>query len=356
MFDYASDKKKAAGRALGTLVEIVAYYTFCAWELSDHIVIERKIEEFANPDISHNVEFSLHPVKARQLATLNPVSLPITPSKIKRELPFLAGHTLKSVQVLGKNLIRKNATVLTETESGPVIANIEALDDGCCWLSVCALSPDPFAIVECKRVGVQEGMKKGPQTIEKAKQGSYVARSVSALQKVRLRNGQFQGVIETSDGEFRSGPYSSLQREIINNPSLTAFPGFILTIGVVSNHGNWFTSDNQNKELKVLAQSYDWLLFLTDHGLAKFINDLLLEPVSGFEPVRNAFTESYQGTRGTNKFTKSRIDFEADKTLRRYFADHSTEIESWFNVISPENRTLGELQSDLNTLARRGES
>ena len=43
----------------------------------------------------------------------------------------------------------------------------------------------------------------------------------------------------------------------------------------MSNHGNWFTSGNQNKEMKVLAQSYDWLLFLTDDGLAQFITDLL---------------------------------------------------------------------------------
>lgn len=35
--------------------------------------------------------------------------------------------------------------------------------------------------------------------------------------------------------------------------------GFILTIGVVSNHGNWFTADDLNKELLVLKQSYDWL-------------------------------------------------------------------------------------------------
>ena len=39
-------------------------------------------------------------------------------------------------------------------------------------------------------------MKKGPQTIEKAKQVAYVARTVSSLQRVRLRDGRFSGVIE----------------------------------------------------------------------------------------------------------------------------------------------------------------
>lgn len=43
---------------------------------------------------------------------------------------------------------------------------------------------------ECKRVGVEEGMKKGPQTIEKAKQGAYVALKSASLQKVRDKNGE----------------------------------------------------------------------------------------------------------------------------------------------------------------------
>jgi hypothetical protein len=38
-------------------------------------------------------------------------------------------------------------------------------------------------------------MKKGPQTIEKAKQGAYVARTVSSLQKIRLRDGVLGGVV-----------------------------------------------------------------------------------------------------------------------------------------------------------------
>ena len=41
---------------------------------------------------------------------------------------------------------------------------------------------------------------------------------------------------------------------------------FILTVGVVSNHGNWFTAEDHNKELKVLAQSYDWLMFINKNA------------------------------------------------------------------------------------------
>jgi len=39
--------------------------------------------------------------------------------------------------------------------------------------------------------------------------------------------------------------------------------------------GNWFTAEDHNKELKVLAAAYDWLLFLTDEGLMKFVEDTI---------------------------------------------------------------------------------
>ena len=353
MFHYAADRKKAAGRALGTLVEIVTYYTLCAWKLTDHIVIERKVSEFANPEILHNVEFSLHPVRSKYKVNISPLSLPVTPAKIRSHLPLLEEHELKSMQVLSRDSVKRNATVLAEGEAGPIVANIEKLSKLRCSLSICDLIADPFAIVECKRVGVEEGMKKGPQTIEKAKQGSYVARSVSSLQKVRLRSGRSHGFIEGNDGEFRFEPYLDLQREIIDTPSPSDFPGFMLTVGIVSNHGNWFTSDNHNKELRVLAQSYDWLLFLTDHGLSKFIDDLLLNPSKALKPASDAFRRSYSGQKGGNRFTKVRIDVDADRTLQRYFAKHKSEIENWFNVISPTGGTLGSLQADLRTLANR---
>ena len=128
---------------------------------------------------------------------------------------------------------------------------------------------------ECKRVGVEEGNKKGPQTIEKAKQGAYVARTVSSLQKIRIHSGEMHGVIPKKDGTLYSKPYVQLIDEVVHSQDPELLRHFILTVGVVSNHGNWFTSDNPNKELRVLAQSYDWLLFLTDDGLAEFIADIL---------------------------------------------------------------------------------
>src|ERR1017187_1624126 len=84
VFGYAKDKKKASGRALGTLVEIVTFYTLCAWELRDYIAIERSIPEFAHPEITHNVEFSLHPIASSRSVTLKPLHLPVTSRKVLR--------------------------------------------------------------------------------------------------------------------------------------------------------------------------------------------------------------------------------------------------------------------------------
>src|ERR1022692_4045463 len=61
VFHYAKDSKKAAGRALGTLVEIITFYALKSWGFERNLAIERPLPEFANDDITHNVEYSLHP-------------------------------------------------------------------------------------------------------------------------------------------------------------------------------------------------------------------------------------------------------------------------------------------------------
>jgi len=353
VFHYASDRKKAAGRALGTLVELVTFYTLRAWGLRDHIVIERSVPEFANPDILHNVEFSLHPITTRHAVVVDPLHLPLTPRKLRGQIVRLNTTRLKSAQLVSADKVERNACVLVEDETGLVVANVDQIGPSNCHVTVCELLPHPFAIFECKRVGIEEGMRKGPQTIEKAKQGAYVARAVSALQKVRLRNGQFQGITELPDGTFHTGPYAAVLREVIGSSSADLLRGFVLTVGVVSNHGNWFTSDNPNKELRVLAQSYDWLLFLTDEGLSQFIDRLLLNPTAELNPAREAFLASYSGRAGRNRFTKVRIGVLADEALRSYFAAHEAEVETWFNIIAPRGRNLKGLIEDVRQLARK---
>lgn len=348
VFGYTKDKKKASGRALGTLVELVTFYTLCAWGLRDHLAIERPVPEFAHDDIKHNVEFSLHPIVSASTVTLKPLHLPVTSAKVIKamEMP-LGGLTPRDEKLVSTRRIMRNAAVLGERDRSFTTAHLTAMDPKGCTVAVSELLDEPFAIFECKRVGVEEGMRKGPQTIEKAKQGAYVARSVSSLQKFRLSDGRLQGIVDQGAGKLRTGDYRALLQEIVSGDDVALLRHFILTVGVVSNHGNWFTAEDHNKELRVLAHSYDWLLFLTDAGLCQFIEKLLLNPQKELEPARDAFLSSYNANKSENSFTKVRIHADADRALKQYFRLHELEVESWFNVIGPAKGTLRQLRKDL---------
>jgi len=356
VFKYAADKKKAAGRALGTLVEIITFYTLKSWGFRNNIAIERPLPEYANAGISHNVEYSLHPVIEKTTLRLEGYILPVTASKLCRELfkTSAAPEKLvtKTASILSRTGVLRNACALCESEVGPYVASVDERTQTALTLTIAHLHKHAFAIFECKRVGVEEGMKKGPQSIEKAKQGAYVARSVSALQKIRLRDGSLAGVIHRANGQLYHGPYHTLLREVIDSNGPDLLTHFILTVGVVSNHGNWFTAEDHNKELKVLAQSYDWLIFLSDKGLAEFINELLLHPKPELKPARDAFLASYPTGKG-NRFTKKTMDVEADIVLKKYFQINEPRVDSWFNVVSPANRSLGLLQKELLTLHKK---
>ncbi|MBI2808384.1 MAG: hypothetical protein HYX68_25635 [Planctomycetes bacterium] len=355
VFHYAKDAKKAAGRALGTLVEIITFYALKAWGLEKNVAIERPLPEFANDDITHNVEYSLHPSTSTAELEFHRDALPLTARKILRNKQFApfaipAESLKKGKTLLSKKLILRNSCSICEL--GPIFLNayLGTMGEDTGKYDVMSLHRRPFAIFECKRVGIEEGTRKGPQTIEKAKQGAYVARTVSALQKIRLSDGSMGGFIQKRDGVFRHGDYYELMAEVIgsNDPDLLA--RFILTVGVVSNHGNWFTSENHNKELKVLAQSYDWLLFLTDAGIGQFIEELLLHPAKELEPAREAFLASYTGKKGVNRFTKVKIALSADAALQSFFSARIQAIEGWFNVIAPPSKGLAVLKEELQTL------
>lgn len=354
VFHYAEDRKKAAGRALGTLVEIITYYALKAWGFRENVAIERALSEYKNPAITHNIEFSLHPVLRQQIIPLQEFSLPLTTAKLRHSLDQLefshADLVAKAAQVLSNQGVLRNACAFGESASAFCIASVDEMRGSQLALTVSVLSQHPFAIFECKRVGIEEGMKKGPQSIEKAKQGAYVARSVSSLQKIRYANGQIGGVIQLADGTLYHKPYVQLLEETIKSNESAMLCDFILTVGVVSNHGNWFTQEDHNKELKVLAQSYDWLLFLNDQGLAEFVSELLLTPAPELTDARAAFLLSYGPGASGNRFTKVKMDVKADVVLRRYFAAHAKKIESWFNIITPKERSLKKLQEELKIL------
>ena len=106
VFHYAKDAKKAAGRALGTLVEIITFYLIKSWGYERHTAIERRLPEYANPDITHNVEFSLHPS-----AEIAKSELPLTPKKILKLLdsPDWTAEDAKSTQLLSSDEILRNS-------------------------------------------------------------------------------------------------------------------------------------------------------------------------------------------------------------------------------------------------------
>jgi hypothetical protein len=253
VFHYAKDSKKAAGRALGTIVEIITYYLIKTWGLNNQISIERGLQEYGNPDITHNVEFSLHPIVRSSFLTIDKTATSITANKILKALEVqkydLTGFTLKNNQLLNNGVLRNACTIATSKES-MLLCSIKADKGDKYELHIYEQSKKSYSVFECKRVGVEEGMNKGPQTIEKAKQGAYVARSASSLQKIRTESGELHGIIYKSDGTYIIKPFVDLMEEIIYSNDKELLRRFILTVGVVSNHGNWFTSENQNKELK----------------------------------------------------------------------------------------------------------
>ena len=172
-------------------------------------------------------------------------------------------------------------------------------------------------------------------------------------EKIRLRDGSMYGVLHLDSGELRCDPYEKFLHSIVVSDDASLLRDFTLTVGVVSNHGNWFTSDDHNKELKVLAQAYDWLLFLSDAGLSSFVESLLVKPVKRYQPIREAFVQSYTGKKGGNRFTKVKISLEADLALQDYFSKNLSNVESWFNVISPAGRSIAELKRELSLLASK---
>ncbi|RYU95380.1 hypothetical protein [Emticicia agri] len=366
VFKHTKDPKKAAGRALGTLVEVITYYLLKTWGLNNQISIEQRLEEYGNTLISHNVEYSLHPIIRSYVLNFPKTEKNITANMILKTLTGesfdLTGMKKTNLSLLSNNILR-NACIIAKSEDTNLLCSIESETEEFLRLHIYEQYKKPYAMLECKRVGVEEGMSKGPQTIEKAKQGAYVARVASSLQKIRNGAGDMQGIIYKSDGEFILKPFVELMEEIINSDDGDLLRQFILTVGVVSNHGNWikrdadgdlsFSEELFQKELMVLANSYDWLLFLTDQGLSQFIDELLFKPTEEHKILRETFLSSYAEGKKKNEFTKVQMNIQADGLLLKYFRDNLQMIEGWFNVISPSTKTLTNLQRELEQLKNK---
>ena len=309
--------------------------------------------EYGREEITHNVEFTLHPIHSIHPAFNIPKAIPTTARRVADIIKLSDTYTLTSNKIINKGVIQ-NACIIGTDKHSIVIAAPDKITTKGTTLHTYVLDKHAYAMIECKRVG-KEGDAKGPQTIEKAKQGAYVAKTTSSLQKVRNDQGRLDGIYYVN-GKAYVDPYNQLLNDIIFNGKPQQLRNFTLSIGVVSNHGNWFTAGNQNKEMKVLAQSYDWLLFLTDEGLAEFIVDLLRSPKPKFKAVRDAFLSSYPPSgspKKENAFTKKKMEQTAHFALDAYFATNLSRIENWFNVISPNGGTLQDLKQILLTLKNK---
>lgn len=336
VFSETHSAKKAAGRALGTLVELITFYMIRDWGLEGGLAIERGLPEYGNKSITHNVEFTLHPASnSREIAigdkskslTLRQIAKAAEASGLHVSLDTNRPKTLRTATGL-----LRHAALCGEEQGAFWIAHMVGVADD---FLLTRLLEKPYAMFECKRVGVEEGMTKGPQTIEKAKQGAYVARTVSGLQRVPLQDGRVAAAVEDAQGALVThANYYEFLRNAIDRGDLAQLANVVLTVGVVSNHGNWFTAETQNKEMRVLAQSYDWLLFLTDSGLAEFVQDVLHGSQESLASVRAAFRASFGRANGSTSFTKVTIDEHADAELTEYFAQEQP-WDRWFNVIAP---------------------
>lgn len=339
VFSTKSDAKKAAGRALGTIVEIITYYLLREWGYENNIAIETKLPEFGNKEITHNVEFTLHKLISSDRIEFDTKS-PLTASNLRKKFEYTPTN-LKTHSLLDSNSIVKNSAIIGEDTDSIGICNIIGNS-----IAFSRIRRQPSIMFECKRVGVEDGQKKGPQTIEKAKQGAYVALKSSSLQKIRDVDGKTYGVY-FKDNRPIIEDYEQALNDCLRSSTLD---NFILTFGIISNHGNWFTSSDMNKELKVLAQSFDRLLFLTDEGLSTFIEETIMNPQQEYYPIRKAFIESYTEGKKNNRFTKSRISRTAHDALCLYFHLNITKIENWFNIISPSDISIKQIRAQITKL------
>ena len=99
VFHYTKDAKKASGRALGTLVEIITFYLIKDWGFEGGIRIEKRLVEYSNDKISHNVEYSIHPT-CKQIQISIKKDLPITTKKIFQHLK----KKILSKKITGKSM------------------------------------------------------------------------------------------------------------------------------------------------------------------------------------------------------------------------------------------------------------
>ena len=169
VFSHTSSPKKAAGRALGTIVEIITYYLLKSWGIEDSISIESKIPEFGYPEITHNVEFSLHPILEQYNIEIDLDDSSITARKLLNKIDIFKDN-LRSISIhnntlLSKDGIIRNACTIGSGENFQLVATVKEKLKKKYIVTINKQGIKPYSIFECKRVGIEEGMRRGPQPV-----------------------------------------------------------------------------------------------------------------------------------------------------------------------------------------------
>lgn len=127
-FNRTKDSKKAAGRALGTFVEIITYYLLKTWGFQQELSIETRLPEYGNNDLTHNVEFTLHNIKQTSNESID-LSSKISTRKIlknKNFIDIIASHQKNLVDIKDNFTIIKNGTIIGENKDSILTAYIDS--------------------------------------------------------------------------------------------------------------------------------------------------------------------------------------------------------------------------------------
>ena len=121
VFGDRQDSKKAAGRALGTFIETIVFYLLRQWGENDSVAIERPLAEYGREEITHNVEFTLHPILSVHSSFNIPATTPTTARQIASKIQLSDTYNLTSNKVVNKGIIQ-NACVIGSDEKTIAIA------------------------------------------------------------------------------------------------------------------------------------------------------------------------------------------------------------------------------------------
>lgn len=148
VFHYTQDRKKAAGRALGTMIEIITFYLLKSWGFNNSTSIERGLAEYGNEEIIHNVEYSLHPINSQRKIYLPNDGNSLTANKILKGIndeDFTKNFVRKNNTLLDKHSILRNGCTIGISDEYYLITSINSTGENY-EISVFEQHKSPYAI------------------------------------------------------------------------------------------------------------------------------------------------------------------------------------------------------------------